>query len=89
MNKRELVQMALDALTNHSGNYKLSREEGIVHGAVCDALEAELAKPEPEPAAWTYETALSKISFDNGSSSYIWKNSHAADMTPLYRKEDL
>jgi len=87
MTKREVMQMALDAL--------LIEKDVPAYGGkrhldpAINALRAELAKPEPEPVAWTYETALSKISFDNGSSSYIWKNSHASDMTPLYRKEDL
>jgi len=85
MTKREVMQMAMDALLKHlrlCGDPEESTKAFF-------ALRAELAKPEPEPVAWTYETALSKISFDNGSSSYIWKNSHASDMTPLYRKEDL
>jgi anti-sigma28 factor (negative regulator of flagellin synthesis) len=46
---RELLERAMAALENHSGNYKLSKSEAVSHCAVCteifDALQAAPAQP--------------------------------------------
>jgi hypothetical protein len=44
--ERAVMQMALDALENHAGNYKLSDEGCDKHERACDSLRAELKKPD-------------------------------------------
>jgi hypothetical protein len=44
---REIMQLALDALDNHNGNYALTKQECADINKVCDNLRQELAKPEP------------------------------------------
>lgn len=83
MKKREVMQQALDALEE----YEHHTDDPT--GIAVAALRAELAKPEPEPVAWTYPTTFKRLSYLNGSSDFIWNNSHASDMIPLYRKENV
>jgi hypothetical protein len=42
MTKDEALKMALEALLNHSGNYKLSKDECVKYLAVEDALREAL-----------------------------------------------
>ena len=46
MNKDEALSMALEALENHSGNYKLTKDECVKYRAVEDAIKEALAQPE-------------------------------------------
>jgi hypothetical protein len=81
---REVMQLALDALRNHS---QQTRPMFITDRAIA-ILEFELAKPEPEPVAWVrfcsdgcYEGPLMNESMElTRKISGVW--------TPLYRKED-
>lgn len=43
MTDKEVMQQALDALENHSGNYKLSSKECDVHNAAVEALVSAIA----------------------------------------------
>jgi hypothetical protein len=76
MSKRELLERARYALNlamNHEGDVF-----GIDHNDVTDtliAIEAELAKPEPEPFAYVTKTGLELA------------RQHEDDV-PLYRKDD-
>jgi hypothetical protein len=80
MTRRELLQMALDALRPSATTEQQEK--------AATTLEAELAKPEPEPAGCFIETPGNewvKYSFKQ------FADTHAKDynMTPLYRKDDL
>jgi hypothetical protein len=75
---KEAMTLALEALRNHSGNYKLSKAECVKYNAVEKALEEALAKQEQgEPVAtirtwrkggdqhaelWEWELGLSRLS---------------------------
>lgn len=45
MTDKEVMQLALDALENHTGNYKLSGKECDSHDAAVEALRSALAAP--------------------------------------------
>ena len=45
---RKAAEMALEALENHSGNYKLSKTECVHHNAAVEALRQALAQPEQD-----------------------------------------
>jgi hypothetical protein len=79
MTKLEVIRMALDALKIEDRSAK--------YWAACYDLQEELEKPEPEPVAWTYPTTFKSQAFINGLSGFIWVESHAADMIPLYTKD--
>ena len=53
----EAMKLALEALENHSGNYKLSKSECVTHNAAIDALREALAEQpaQQEPVAWIVE----------------------------------
>jgi hypothetical protein len=59
--EREVMQMALDALENHAGNYKLSDEGCDKHERACDSLRAELNKPVRVIVAYQSESKPSDI----------------------------
>ena len=48
----EALKLALKALENHCGNYKLDDEGVKRFVAACNALKEELAQPEQAPVAW-------------------------------------
>ena len=48
MSKDEALKLALEALENHSGNYKLTKEECVKYRAVENAIKEALAQPEQE-----------------------------------------
>ena len=48
----EALKLALKALENHCGNYKLDDEGVKRFVAACNALKEELAQPEQEPVAF-------------------------------------
>ena len=52
MTDREIMKLALEALENHSGNYKLSKAECVKHEIVITAIKEALAQPEQKPVAW-------------------------------------
>jgi hypothetical protein len=92
MTKRELLQMALDALSKMSeqsdcdiDKFTFSRFGGFT---VIDALRAELAKPEPEPAGYFVESRGTQFA-KYGWNQVADQHSTDADVIPLYRKEDL
>jgi len=84
MTKRELLQMALDVLNGMEQNYgnlwQVAQTPEELD-EICNALRAELAKPEPEPVAWMV------------NSGEIWNTPTCPYINevgvPLYRKEDL
>jgi len=49
---KEALTLALEALENHSGNYKLSKAECAKHEIVITAIKEALAQPEQEPVAF-------------------------------------
>ena len=49
---KEALKLALEALENHSGNYKLSKAECVKHEIVITAIKEALAQPEQKPVAW-------------------------------------
>ena len=52
------LKMALEALENHSGNYKLSKAECAKHEIIIAAIKEALAQPkEQEPVAWISQSA--------------------------------
>ena len=59
MTKDEAMKLALEALENHSGNYKLSKSECVTHNAAIDALREALAKQpaQQEPVALKWQQA--------------------------------
>ncbi len=73
MSKREVMQAVLDAWDDGSGEMSLYK--------VMDMLRAELAKPEPEPVAWYWES-------QGGRREYADKD-YGRGFKPLYRKEDV
>jgi len=44
MTKDETLKLALEALENHSGNYKLSKTESVLHKNAVDALRQALER---------------------------------------------
>ena len=46
--EKTTVEQVLEALENHSGNYKLSKSECVTHNAAIDALREALAEQEQE-----------------------------------------
>jgi hypothetical protein len=78
MHTREVMQLALDALTNNC--------RWAYRYPAIEALKAELAKPEPEPVAWIsteYFTAFSRQGYQ------VTPHKIAPDLVPLYRKDDV
>jgi len=73
MSKRELLQMALDALEYVEPMYN---DVDVVTDAL-EAFRAELAKPEPEPVGW-YDSIYKDFS-----------RVDRIGWIPLYRKEDV
>jgi hypothetical protein len=78
---KEALKLALEALINHSGNYKLNEAESIKHNKAVDAIEAALAQPAQEPVLW----------IDEEKEIIYWHNTHETDdyhgfkrTTPLY-----
>ena len=49
MTKDEAMKLALEALENHSGNYKLSKTESVLYKNAVDALRQALEQPDPRP----------------------------------------
>jgi len=82
MTKREVMQMALDALEYVSPMYN---DVDDVAKAI-DAIEAELAKPEPEPVAWANETHDFSVKY---STFVVACDKSTGWDIPLYRKEDM
>jgi len=76
MTSRELLQQALDALELL---FDAERPRPFIADAI-EAIRAHLAKPEPEPVAWSFEAeGIHKLD--------IWP--HGGKWEPLYRKEQL
>ncbi len=55
MTKDEALKMALEALENHSGNYKLSKNEGIHYNKAITALRQAIEQPDMgiDRGAWS------------------------------------
>ena len=51
MTDREVLKLALEALENHSGNYKLSKTESVLHSNAVGALRQALKQPSDIDAA--------------------------------------
>ena len=81
MTKREVMQLAIDALEHHQ---KLTRPIDRTYEAI-SALKAEQARPEPVPIGYVTEEDLSRLKA--GGSGML--SSIASFALPLYRKEDL
>ena len=81
MTKREVMQMALDALSSNGRGYMYEDELEAIK-----ALRAELAKPEPEPVAWITQGGKGELWWYRSVDEY--GNNNKNDI-PLYRKEDL
>ncbi len=84
------MQLALDALSGMEQNYgnlwQVAQTPEELDG-ICNALRAELAKPEPKPVAWMMENthlAYTSLYFEP---RHDWHESWKA--VPLYRKEDV
>jgi len=84
MIKRELLQMALDAI---AVSFAPNGNDYKILNAATEALKAELAKPEPEPVAWMMENDALAYKPVHSVPMYDWHESWKA--IPLYRKEDL
>ena len=55
----EAMKQALEALENHTGNYKLSKDECVKYTAIENNLRQAIAEAEKqEPVAWMYPDAL-------------------------------
>jgi len=91
MTKRELVQMALDALNQHCSFTTRDMPDAMDNGiAAIVALEAELAKPEPEPAGYFLEYPENKwAKHEFRQIADIHAGHDDLRVVPLYRKEDL
>lgn len=63
MTTKELLQLVLDALNLH-GVFLSGQEAVDVWANARRAVEAELAKPEPEPFAWTWTDILGERGLD-------------------------
>jgi hypothetical protein len=53
MNKDEALRMALEALENHCGNYKLDAAGQVLQNNAITAIKRALAHPEQEPVEYT------------------------------------
>ena len=83
MTDREAMKLALEALENHSGNYKLSKTESVLHKNAVDALRQALEQPEQEPVAWMSDSPTK----GNGKQLH-WTKAEAwrwsSNIAPLY-----
>ena len=86
---RAAMQLALDALNKVLENvYNKSCATYLSCAPAIDALRAELAKPEPEPAMWIWTDICGVQGSDYiepDPKSWVKK----FNVEPLYRKEDV
>jgi len=62
--EREALKLALDALENHCGNYKLDDAGCDRHDKAITAIKAALAQPEQEPVARVSGTYGGRFVYD-------------------------
>ena len=73
--EREALKLALEALENHEGNYKLGNAGCDRHDKAITAIKAALAQPAQEPVAHLWE-CLGRWS------AYLVENGKQADCSP-------
>lgn len=83
IDNKVVMKMALDALRNHSGNYKLNRKECLAHQAVEDALIGAIAQPEHTAPP---ESALHSLARRCLWIAYCWNEHNFSEAHTYARK---
>lgn len=78
---RELLKRALEVI-DQAEIYAENEDKAF---ALCQAIEAELSKPEPEPVAWIDKVNFEKLSDKNWNlTCYVSNTSTSTKNIPLY-----
>jgi hypothetical protein len=85
--EREALKLALDALENHCGNYKLDDAGCDRHDKAITAIKAALAQPAQEPVALVIDGVLVKSALPEKYTGHLYTTPPKREWVGLTEKE--